>query len=113
MMRRTTTIMMAVIAIAAAATSGIAAAQQRSWFVANGSFSRCIESRGPGARMAELRQVGRYFTATDHGPTDAPTQVDVESPDGRGDTTTWSYFRSREACEAELPGNQPIAERYR
>lgn len=88
-------------------------ASTRLWFTYDASESMCFEVPGPAARIKELRDMQRQNIETkDYGDPANPSKVDVRHISGRQIITN-TYWRSKETCEAELPRNLPIPDRYR
>lgn len=86
---------------------------QSSWYTYNVGNTRCFESRSPADRIAEIQSRGHTARTEDYGDPSRPSKVDVIDDPGTGRTTVYTYWRTLQGCEAELPGNQPIAPKYR
>ena len=86
--------------------------QERStWFTLNSRLDRCIVAQSsPAMRMEEVQSSGLRPEVQQWGPYDAPTKVEVGMPMRGGDVRYWTFWRSQEACEAELPR---VPDRYR
>lgn len=78
---------------------------QTSWYVANSSWSACIESNGPAEKIQNLRDFGVAYDVKDH--TDSSGQiakVDVDAFTNRYSSqySRTTFFRSKHACEADM-----------
>ena len=88
-------------------------AQGTQWFTYNQNRSACFQSRSPAQRIEDIQGAGHTATTEDFGPRGAPTKVEVTDEANNGSATIYTYWRSLQDCEAELPRNQAIAPRYR
>ncbi|MCY1463350.1 hypothetical protein D9M71_812310 [compost metagenome] len=69
----------------------------------------CIKAPSPADRIREEQAGGHRVEGKDL----SDSAVQVDSYDYDGDSyTRWVYYRTRGACEAALPGAQPISSDY-
>ena len=84
------------------------------WFSANASYSHCIDSDGPSAKIDSF--------GADQNPTVTEGKdkygnlykVEVEKYNSNGTVTAWIYYRHRDVCEDEqINANKSLADKYR
>jgi len=87
---------------------------EKFWYTPNSSFTACIQSRGPAAKLDDLNDgITRARTSEARAPDGELTQVDVILDDTL-QQHIWSYYRSRVACEeAEVNATKALADKYR
>jgi hypothetical protein len=78
------------------------------WFIADRNFTDCVGGYSPANRIRMFQEAGVRPSVKDL-PNGA---VEVTVSKGGDEEEFWTYFRSREACIANLPRSQAIPKRY-
>lgn len=81
---------------------------KRQWFGRNPSKSSCLEVDSPADKIREIQMFGQNATTNDL----ARGVVEVERALGDGRAEVWTFFPTMTQCEASLPRNQSISNRY-
>lgn len=96
----------AVRSLVASSSPPLAPPSERPWF----SFARngCQELLSPAERIRIIQDAGVIPETRDYGPKDDPTKVEVSIRWG----DTYTFWRSKQECEAAMPRNQSVPSRY-
>ncbi|MFM0385881.1 hypothetical protein [Paraburkholderia dipogonis] len=76
------------------------------WFIADLNHAHCLDGGSPADKIRETQSDGIQAKTTDFGD-----KVEVIVAEGLQERVL-SYYRSEAACDASLPGNQPIPSKY-
>jgi hypothetical protein len=86
----------------------------KAWYQQTIYPTKCVESDlSPADTIGVIVRAGEQARTQDYGAPANPSKVDVFVADDDGATKTWTYWRSIEACERDLPKTQPIPSKYR
>ena len=84
------------------------------WFIAESSFSKCIETGGPAERIDGFGTEQRPNVVDTRDATGKVARVEVSLAHSDMTETVWTYYRSQAACEAEqVNTNKSLADKYR
>jgi hypothetical protein len=84
------------------------------WFIADSTFTSCIESKAPADKIRELREGGQEPNTRENSDEGGNLiSVEVTIANGDFDSTVWTYYRNEAGCEAALPVNKTIPNKYR
>jgi hypothetical protein len=88
--------------------------QPQKWYAPNSSFSDCIASDGPAGRIDTFGNDDKPVVTEHKDKYNVMYKVEVTKYNRGGTTTSWTYFKTAEACVAEeVESNKTVADKYR
>ena len=84
------------------------------WYIANEDFTSCHEGESPADKIKSIRDNGEEAATSDtNGSDGALESVEVSTSSSSGlSTISWTFYRTREACEAAAQAHNSIPNRY-
>lgn len=88
---------------------------EKQWWAANSSFTECLETGGPAAKLDEfVGFIDKPHTQDYRNSSGKLVKVEVINAIGGGRETVWTYYKEKSQCEAEqVNATKSLADRYR
>lgn len=91
------------------------ASSEKQWWIVDSTFTACIPTRGPAAKLDEFVGLTDKPITRDYRDSNGNlSKVDVVNSNGDGTVSTWTYYKNNSQCESEeVNATKALADKYR